>query len=1715
MRSLKCLSDESLDSLLTGRLSGVEAEAIESHLLSCPECVERTRGLLTADSLVAVLPAVASVAWSENEEAAVQELLDRLRDSSRLVTLDASLEPTRIDRRDQPERSASAIEDAVGQRERENDAGMSGGSQASSDSEFLTQAPSVGGSLLSDRTVTEMPALPSEGALLGFYRLERKLGAGGMGEVWKAFHTKLRKPVALKSLPAHLMRDAGVVARFEREMEAVGRLDHPSIVRAMDAGEIHGIHYLAMEYVDGVDLGQLVERDGPLTAKVACELLSQAATALAYAHRQGLVHRDIKPPNLILTKDGMVKVLDLGLARLQEDTLNAAPGAELTGESQILGTPDYMAPEQWENTHVVGPACDLYALGCTLFYLLTGRAPFGDAGHRTLPKKMKGHLEEPAPDLLAARAAVLANGFGLTQDIPPALDAIYRRLLAKAPAERFVSAEDLAAALQEVARSFLHNTPTKPGSAAIRPVPPNPLKRLALGGLGAAMLAATIIITIRHKDGTESEIRPANGAEVIVKADPGEQVEVVFGSTAGTPAPQAPSGSPPKPLASRVAPPSPAPVDFASERKAAIGLIELRTRRKLPLDVRLRLEKSGTLAELPQNAAALPAEPFTVSQILFGRNLTDEDLAPIGACRHLEGLDIGASRQLSDAGLRQLRPLRSLRWVAINECPLLKEEIPTLLASNPQLYSVGINGTAATSASIRALGACPRLRQLHVSEGAMTPEVYRFLAEHCRELRTFEVHGGKVSGVDVSALASLPFLRELAIGCDLLTPDRADATVAALTSMPSLESLILLRVASGDDLARVAPLGKRLRRLTVADAVSQGSVGPQFWKPLSEFTALESLGLLNLKGMLDGPSLLRMANLPALRALSLTNVQVENPRLYTAADLAEFRRRRPDVTLTDQIGNNEVKTYPPLEHYPRGTDGRSVAEWNLPQGAPAPAVVPFTPEEATAHQEAWARFAGQPVEVENSLGMKFRLIPPGQHTVRIHGNGQLAGKRPENGPELTYRLTQPYHLGATEVTVAQFRKFLVETSHKPTGTQPGGQTHLPNVDGTSHDPSDRFWEALPFELHDDDPAPLVSQADATAFCEWLSKKEGAAYRLPTECEWFFACAAGGEKRFGFVETVEELREYAWDRSSLTFPFTKTNSPLHPVATRKPNPFGLYDILGNVLELARDRLSTADNLATVSPINPTGQIGAFASHCGGAWMADADSNYFSPVFRGNSDISPSFGYSTVGFRVLKELPAAKPLPKPLEGPVLVQPGLPLTPYALVGRPASIPGVRSWTIEPATHNGVTGVHSNVWSPRGDLVATCYGAGDHSVRLWDRNGNLQRVLLPPYGKISSLSFSHDGTLLAGGIESAPNRGAIIVWEVATGLTRAVISVRDSRGMAAFSPVDHELALREHGDALTLLNLDSGRYRTFGGQKFMRMAWAPDGRSLFTGNAEGEPAVWRPAAGAGPTRLETPDGKEGTMWIECVSWSPDGKWIAAADAPLVRVWNAETRALHRSIETSFSGISTVAWSRDNRRLMVSGLGDDAWWIVDALEGTRIVQVKALQTLRATNPVAWSPDETEVATWDFTANGLIFCDPSSGKTHRRGPSRGTTMGWLGPPSADGRTIYGSGSRKLFAFDSATGELVRDIPSSLGAFPYVAGSPSGRRLLCWGEGSYAAHILDAQTGKVVQKLQITGLKPEENKPWDVAWSPDDRFVAMAGADRSIRIWNAENSRLAH
>jgi len=456
-----CPSREELAALSLGTLSADAWQAVADHVQSCDEC----------SSVLEALPDQAD------------DLVDSLRDlkESASVTIPGAVE-----------------------------AAMQG----------LDAQALLGGDVRrSDAVAQDLPP----GTHLREYRLLERIGEGGMGTVYRAVHTRLDRLVALKVLLTERMNKPESLVRFQREMKAVGKINHPNVVQATDAGEVDGTHFLVMELVEGTDLARLVRRRGPLGIADACEVIRQAALGLQNIHSHGLIHRDIKPSNLILAAGGAVKILDLGLALLQK-RVDASEGATTSG--LVMGSFDYMAPEQADDPHAVDARADLYSLGCSLYYLLTGAPPFPAPQYQTPLQKMKAHAATVPPRLQQQRP-----------EAPKALADLLGRLLAKAPAQRPANATEVAEALEpfaagadlcELARAAADQSPTagdwhNPERA--RPAAP-PRKRSRLVWLVVWLAAALLLSLVGALAGLILYVQTDTGLLTIQSDDPDIKVSI-------------------------------------------------------------------------------------------------------------------------------------------------------------------------------------------------------------------------------------------------------------------------------------------------------------------------------------------------------------------------------------------------------------------------------------------------------------------------------------------------------------------------------------------------------------------------------------------------------------------------------------------------------------------------------------------------------------------------------------------------------------------------------------------------------------------------------------------------------------------------------------------------------------------------------------------------------------------------------------------------------------------------------------------------------------------------------------------------------------------------------------------------------------------------------------------------------------------------------------
>ncbi len=360
---------------------------------------------------------------------------------------------------------------------------------------------------------------------LGPYQLTQALGTGGMGTVYLAEHERLKRQCAIKLLPRERVDQPGWLERFDREMTTIAALEHPNVVRATDAGHQHGWHYLVMEYLDGLDVGRIASRMGQLEFVDACEIVRQAALGLAHVHNSGLVHRDVKPSNLMLTRSGTVKILDLGLVLAGDDPLGVDD--RLTTVGHLMGTMPYMAPEQLADSHDVDPRADIYSLGATLYRLIAGRPPHQK--HGGLAAQVLAITNEDPLPLDAIR-----------EDVDREIVQLVSEMLARDPAGRPKTAEQVAerlapagqkSQLKGLLREALRrrgddedNLSLLPSVSAGRSSPPsNRFRKWLAGGMSAAFLfLAAFVIKIQTDKGDLIVHSEHDGLTVLIKQ--GEEI---------------------------------------------------------------------------------------------------------------------------------------------------------------------------------------------------------------------------------------------------------------------------------------------------------------------------------------------------------------------------------------------------------------------------------------------------------------------------------------------------------------------------------------------------------------------------------------------------------------------------------------------------------------------------------------------------------------------------------------------------------------------------------------------------------------------------------------------------------------------------------------------------------------------------------------------------------------------------------------------------------------------------------------------------------------------------------------------------------------------------------------------------------------------------------------------------------------------------------------
>ena len=578
----------------------------------------------------------------------------------------------------------------------------------------------------------------TKGLAFGEYTVVDHIGSGGMGQVYRARHRRMQRIVALKVLPAAATHSADAIKRFQREVQAAAQLNHPNIVTAHDAGEHEGLHYLVMEYVDGQDLSSRLKQHGPLPMADAVQYVLQAARGLAYAHSKGIIHRDIKPANLLVDAAGTLKILDMGLARFDGATEPEIPiDGNLTQANSVMGTLDYMAPEQAQNTHLADARSDIYSLGCTLYRLLTGENPYGGG---TVVEKILAHRQMPAPSMSAVR-----------NEVPERLDQIFKRMVAKKPESRYQTAAELVADLEGYASPAPRPLPvTRTPPSGAPSMAERALDRSSDPRLVLAATVAVIVLIGGLYGGWKMAAGSGDTAQVNVAQLPAEpknlaaarapMAAVPAADAKKTPAAgtESPSSNAAPAIASVAMPPpnesspptTPSPAGTASTSTEDHPADRRAIAWALSVGGKALTFRDGKSIEIKQANDPLPEYPALQFEVQNCTGVTDEGLTHLANLKDVRRLNL-ARTSITDAGLASLATSAELQHLYLYQNPQLGDAGMTHLSGLSLLEGLDLVATSVGDAGLAALDSLPKLMYLKLRGTRVTAVgVSKFKASH-------------------------------------------------------------------------------------------------------------------------------------------------------------------------------------------------------------------------------------------------------------------------------------------------------------------------------------------------------------------------------------------------------------------------------------------------------------------------------------------------------------------------------------------------------------------------------------------------------------------------------------------------------------------------------------------------------------------------------------------------------------------------------------------------------------------------------------------------------------------------------------------------------------------------------------------------------------------------------------------------------------------------
>lgn len=990
------------------------------------------------------------------------------------------------------------------------------------------------------------------------YKLTALLGRGGMGAVYRAEHTVLKKEVAIKILPQHSTDDPSAVVRFQREMQAVGRLDHPHIVRALDAGQVEGINFLVMDLIEGVDLSQLTHGRRRFSVSDSCEVGRQLAEGLQYVHDQGLIHRDVKPSNVMLSQeaDGRLRarILDLGLALLPESDSQNAP---LTAESQLVGTLEYMSPEQTETTEDLDLRVDIYALGVTLYRLLSGFLPFHGKPFKSPVRRLKALTTQDPASVSSRVSGLPVSLVNLVDSMvardpaarPQSMAGVLSVLRQFAPAQPLTELpaglEPEQQAAEELSVSSGLTSDTSPTAVETRVTPGTGPKRHRASHRGVVRktlmisLLAVVAVAVwwQRTDGGRLEVRSLPRRHVtltLVNADSGESVQE-FAVTTERAEFWVPSGS------------------YRLIVESPTGAVD--TDRPA-----VRMTRHGW-----QTVQIRPVSRMVTSGPAAGADLV---------CSHA---DTAPSSVPGQWQLARCLPPPLNSGGKDDQATVSADGLVMIFSSYCENRSGG-QGDRDLWISRRAAldGPWEAPRNLGPAINTSGKEMKPCYHQASRTLIFASNRQGGLGGDD--------------LWCSVHAADFSTWSVPVNLGRG-------VNTEADEGRSTMTTDGLRLYFCSSRPASTSGS---NLWMCRrsdtdGEWTSAEELTVLNSPYQDSGPCLSSDGRMLLFASDRPGGLGGRDLWVCTRGSLADAWS--PPVNAGATFNSSAAESHPCLVPGGRelifasqrdaGHGGNDlwvarhlpgVALRPQPTGSPPELIsAPFDARTASEQQQAWARHLKIPVTWENSIGMSFQLIPACAFRIgagRQEHRQAMKSKwdpRPSRmnrqveaelikseAPQRKVVLTEPFYLGTVEVRECDYDAII--------GSKPPMKSRGPEF-----------------------PAGMVPWLRAARFCNELSLREGmspryeidgkkvrllpqsAGYRLPTETQWEFACRAGSDDIYPFGDDPAGLDHVAW----YGLPVETSLRTSFPVGQKAANAFGLYDMLGNHWEWCEDQFDPDD------------------------------------------------------------------------------------------------------------------------------------------------------------------------------------------------------------------------------------------------------------------------------------------------------------------------------------------------------------------------------------------------------------------------------------------------------------------------------------------------------------------------------------------------------------